>query len=1082
VDEARLVRTRVRRDPASGGYAFGSGYVVASGVVLTAAHVLERTKDQAASVGDVAEVLAWGSEDWQGAEVTWADSGFDVATLRCDLPAPVGDVRWGRLVGSEPLDWKATGFPLASLEDHARRAEQSFGRVGPLGQKLEGRLALTVESRSPLEGNDGTSLWAGISGAAIFSGEVLVGVVLADPERYGTSLEGRRAEAFIAVPGYLAALGHQPRSEEVSGGSREPGLADLWSTLPARNPTFTGRDEDLAALETRGGNDPLVVVGLGGVGKSSVALEHAHRRLASGAVELAWWFPAGNRGSLLARMAAYHRQVTGIEGTDAETAAVQMRNWLERCPYRWLVVLDDAEPGWIRDILPSADNGQVVLTSRQTGWPDGFGVRELGVLSPEDASALLATKSGQPDDEEAQALVEDLGRLALSVEQAGAFISKARWSPHRYREMLDQEPLRLHGEDLAKVDSTVALVFQQSLDHVTGGDDDHRAAIVLGVLAYLAADDIPGTLFDADVVANVPLFADLDPLDVDLGLAELEDYSLLHRSEEAISVHRLVQTLMRLHLANTGRHEACIGSAVLGLRGALRAGHQSGSFVSQLFPHVRAVTTFAAERGVAPESTVKILLGTVSALLDAGQLDSARPLLDRAKAICDRDLGPDHHDTFRCRLELAHWLNQSGQLDAATVELEGLLDDEIRVLGPDHQDTFATRGTLATVLAESGQVKEAIEESRKLLDDEIRVLGSDHPSTLITRNNVSIWLGRLGRTAEVVEEFQNLIDDQIRVLGPDNRETLRARGNLAIWVGHSGRMEEAVEQLRQVQSDQTRVLGPDHSDVLDTRRDLVNAIGKAGNRDQAVEESRGLLNDRTRLFGPNLPKTLRTRQVLARWTIENGQAEAALGDLRRLVDDQVRVLGSDHPDLLDTRGTLAAALGQAGHLDEAIEEFGRLLDDQARMLGPNHPTTYLTRLNLAVGVGRAGSLNGAVEELRHLLDDQVRTLGLDAPDIMETRGALAYWLVQSGDFTAASEEYRLLFTDQQKVLGADAHVTLTTHFNLAVTTAESGYVDAAIDESRLLLADQGRVLGPAHPDTVRTREALNFWMSKQLLS
>jgi len=244
--------------------------------------------------------------------------------------------------------------------------------------------------------------------------------------------------------------------------------------------------------------------------------------------------------------------------------------------------------------------------------------------------------------------VEDLGRLALSVEQAGAFISKARWSPP-LREMLDQEPLRLHGEDLAKVDSTVALVFQQSLDHVTGGDDDHRAAIVLG--CWLPGRRRhPGTLFDADVVANVPLFADLDPLDVDLGLAELEDYSLLQPLRGG---DLRPSTCPDAHASASGQHRSPRGLyRVGGSRSSRRPAGWAPVWVLRLaaLPARRAVTTFAADRGVAPESTVRILLGQCSSprCRPAGQCS---PTPGRAKAICDRDLGPITTTTFRCRLE-----------------------------------------------------------------------------------------------------------------------------------------------------------------------------------------------------------------------------------------------------------------------------------------------------------------------------------------------------------------------------------------------------------------------------------------------
>jgi len=179
-----------------------------------------------------------------------------------------------------------------------------------------------------------------------------------------------------------------------------------------------------------------------------------------------------------------------------------------------------------------------------------------------------------------------------------------------------------------------------------------------------------------------------------------------------------------------------------------------------------------------------------------------------------------------------------------------------------------------------------------------------------------------------------------------------------------------------------------------------------------------------------------------------------------------------------TPGNAGRRARSSGTPGRAIEEFGRLLDDQAEC-SANHPTTYLTRLNLAVGVGRAGSLNGPSRSC-----DTFWMTGphawIGCADIMETRGALAYWLVQSGDFTAASEEYRLCLPISRRSLERTRTSRLLptsiSHHNGRV-----GYVDAAIDESRLLLADRvsARASAPRH---CSYREALNFWMSKQLLS
>jgi len=150
---------------------------------------------------------------------------------------------------------------------------------------------LTVESRSPLEGNDDL-LWAGIR-CGHFSGEVLGGRARR-PERYGTVWKAG-GEAFMRCRGTSLPFGHQPASRRSQVALVSPD-SQTCDTLPARKPDLYRRDEDLAALETRGGNDPHGCRRAGGCRESSVALEHAHADWHRGC-RLAWWFPAGNRGA-----------------------------------------------------------------------------------------------------------------------------------------------------------------------------------------------------------------------------------------------------------------------------------------------------------------------------------------------------------------------------------------------------------------------------------------------------------------------------------------------------------------------------------------------------------------------------------------------------------------------------------------------------------------------------------------------------------------------------------------------------------------------------------------------------------------
>jgi hypothetical protein len=486
---------------------------------------------------------------WEQASVAWADAGRDVAVLACPALRAERGVRWGRLAGPDPLDWGAVGFPAASATREAgRQAEHAFGRTSPISERAAGTLALTIESRDPTRRTSG-SPWAGLSGAAVFCGEHLTGVITADTGGYERSLTARRAEDFCHDPDLAAVLGGTPVLDQVTGRPREPGLADLRSTLRPRNPSFTGRDADLAVLA----GDPAgrvvltqSLTGLGGVGKSALALEYAHRRYDAGDADLAWWFTAEDRPVLLAAMAGLYDRLTGTPGDqDAEAGALALRNWLERAPYRWIVVFDNAEPGTLDGILPADGTGQVIITSRAGDWP-GTTAHTVGALPPDEAAGLLARITGLPASQDALDLAAELGGLALAIEQAAAYIRQTRGTYADYLGALRADPRTVYETDLARSESVTARVWQRSLNHVTGSTPGHPAAAVLGVLSYLAPDDIPRQLLAPAAIKDAPVLGGLTPVQVSVALASLADYSLITLDADAIAVHRVIQHLTRL--------------------------------------------------------------------------------------------------------------------------------------------------------------------------------------------------------------------------------------------------------------------------------------------------------------------------------------------------------------------------------------------------------------------------------------------------------------------------------------------------------------------------------------------------------
>jgi WD40 repeat protein len=450
LEERRVARTSVLRDEKRGLYALGSGYLIADGLVLTAAHVLQRAEGVAPERGQGAEV-AMIDGGWHPSVVAWVDTGLDVAVLDCrrDGQTPLGlrasGTRWGRLAGADPLEWGAVGFPAASRGEGGsggRQAEHAFGRTSAISEHQGGRLALTVDSR---EAAQGESPWAGLSGAAVFCGDHLVGVVITDPGSYARSLDARRVEAFATDSEFAALLGGAPLLEEVAGRPREPGLANLRSTLKSRDPLFTGREEDLAALIPDPASSNVItqaLVGFAGVGKSALAREHAHRLHGAGNVDLAWWFESDDRHRLETRMAAHYRgmtSATGSAGDDALTA-VELRNWLDSCPYRWVLVFDGAQPGTLDGLLPEHGRGQVIVTSRSSDWPGLTSSREIGALPSADAATLLARIGGFDPDLDTYELAEELGRIPLNLVQAGDEIRRTHMGRRDYVQALRSEP------------------------------------------------------------------------------------------------------------------------------------------------------------------------------------------------------------------------------------------------------------------------------------------------------------------------------------------------------------------------------------------------------------------------------------------------------------------------------------------------------------------------------------------------------------------------------------------------------------------------------------------------------------------
>ncbi|MEU3599784.1 FxSxx-COOH system tetratricopeptide repeat protein [Streptomyces sp. NPDC006798] len=619
------------------------------------------------------------------------------------------------------------------------------------------------------------------------------------------------------------------------GTNNLPGPAD---------PYFVGRTEPLMRLESALGRAepglPLVVCGLGGIGKSALALEAAHRQRHH--YNPVWWVTADSPTSVthaLADLATRLAPQHFLSATTGTERAAWALDWL-RAHDDWLLVLDDA--GAPRDLaaMLGLATGRCVITSRRaTGWRRLAEPLALNPLPPDASAEFLAhavepydPDNGADEAEELRRLADELGHLPLALEQAAAYMEATAIGPAAYRERLRRHPARMYAmssavsaggaemADDADNRRTIDRIWRVSLRTIT--ERQPLAGDLLRLLAWLAPDPLP-----RDVLRHLPPELADDPLAVDDALAALHGYSMITLTRETVTVHGLVQAVARTAdpddpLRTPEAVAAARLHAVELLVGALPESPLTN--VSgwprwrELLPHVVAFADPArCEEDI---HTAGLLLAASLFLQGDGAGTAAARYAHRAVDIHTRINGADHPDTLTARSLLASAHRLAGELETAGPLHELLLADCERVLGPQHADTLVARANLAYLHALRGEPARARDLHRRNLSDLGRLHGPDHPHTINARANLAAAHRELGEPEQAVPLHEETVAACQRVYGPDHAETVTARSNLAYALQLAGDPDAAIALHERVLADRVRLFGPGHH-FTELARDLL---------------------------------------------------------------------------------------------------------------------------------------------------------------------------------------------------------------------------------------------------------------------
>jgi tetratricopeptide (TPR) repeat protein len=751
-------------------------------------------------------------------------------------------------------------------------------------------------------------------------------------------------------------------------------LPPVWNVPYRRNPAFTGREQALAELAGRLGRGAAAVTqalqGAGGVGKTALAVEYAYRHRSE--FETVWWVRAEEPATLVGDFAdlAVALRLAEASQADQQIAVQAVRRWLDSHD-RWLLVLDNAQapdmPTGLQaplvrlvDLLPQVLHGQVLVTSRDASWEDHAALAELEVFTSEEAVAFLLVRSHSGDAASAADIAEVLGWLPLALEQAGAYTRETRIGLRAYLERLQRYPARTldtgRPRDRDPAD-TVATTWQVSLAQV---QPTLGAVGLLEVCAFLSPEEIPRELFGnrLDPPATAVGMLAEDPFALDEAVAALHRFGLVKATEQTLTVHRLLQQVVRDRLDATAAGSGA-GTAVRLLAEAFPLEGIEEPRVwpqcERLLPHALAAAEHAEHYQVEPAVTGDLLDRAESYLYGRARYAEAQSLAERALALAERTYEPTS-DVFAARLgSLARVLGVQGDLDTARALHERVLAIQETHLGPDHPYAANSRSNLAIVLHHQGDLDGARSLQESALASFETYLGPDSVFTAWSLSNLAADLAAQGDLDGARSLQERALSIREARLGPDHTHTAWSLNSLASVLAAQGDLDGARSLQERALSIREARLGPDHTHTAWSLNSLASVPAAQGDLDSARALSERALSIREARLGPDHHGTAESLNNLACILRDQGDLDHARSLCERALAIREARLGLDHFKTAQSLDSLASILHDQGDLDRAHTLHQRALAIREARLGPAHPDTVRSRRNLAAVQAEAES-------------------------------------------------------------------------------------------------------------------------------
>ncbi|WP_151480346.1 FxSxx-COOH system tetratricopeptide repeat protein, partial [Streptomyces albicerus] len=823
--------------------------------------------------------------------------------------------------------------------------------------------------------------------------------------------------------------------------STTTGTSALLVSVPLRNTSFVGRTALLRAVEDQlGAQDTAAVLphalqGMGGVGKSQLALEYVYRHQRD--YKVICWIPAERESLILAALAglaARLRIAPGQEGglPAANTAVPAVLEALRTgIPYdNWLLVFDNAENvEAVRSYFPANGPGKIIVTSRNRDWERVATPLPVNVFERGESIQLLQKRSPDLSEGDADRLADALGDLPLAVEQAGAWRAVTGMLVDDYLALLNERsPEILHLDPNPDYPVSVAAAWDISLERIK--ENNPGARELLDICACMAPEPVPLSMLRGK--RGVDITPDVDPLlresiKLSRAIRDLNQFSLvkLDLRSDTLQMHRLLQNVLLAKLSTEERDR--MREAAHQLLSAAKPGHYASSVewpaYQALLPHVQTSQAVTSTDTWARE----LVYDTVLFLYYWGDHENAVELARQAWRTWLAASGEENIHVIRIAKIFAFVLRIVGEVEES-IQLNERALEVSRRADVDAEDLIDSMSQLAAARRHQGRFQEAEDLDREATERARTLFGPEDPSTLSAAHGWGVSLRLCGEYAQAV---------------PLDRETARLRDLL---------------------------FGPNSGLTLNTLNGLAIDMREAGDYPGSRDFQEDVYRRVRELFGGENITTLRLARNLAVCRRRDG----AVAEAAKLSEETLRRLmlgyGRDHYDTLSTAINVVVDRRLTGDLEQSRE----LGEDTARRyghrLGEDHAYTLITKANLAATLRALGALEGA----RELDDDAARrltdTLGPRHVTTLTVALGRANTAYAGLDFDQAREIDEATLPLLTEIAGEDHPLTLSCTANLAIDLRGLGRGAEADELERKAVEGFTRVVRGDHPWLLAARQ------------